>query len=141
DRPALSSAALRRLGVRAGPAGKAAAAGAAVVRHEVALGDYRVQAVLAEAPASSREGRSPEVQTWIASAPYLVWAPFPHDVPGGGLAFACIGAGDEGCLFIDLAAAPGAVTFVGEHNAATRLAESIADQLCSAPGADPTLLT
>jgi hypothetical protein len=43
-------------------------------------------------------------------------------------------------LFIDLAAAPGAVTFGGERNAATRLAASIAYQLCSGPAADRILL-
>jgi hypothetical protein len=85
---------------------------------------------------SNREGRPPEFQTWADFSPYLVWTPFPHDVPDGGVAFACVGTGDEGCLFIDLAAAPGAVALGGEHEAATRLAESIAYQLCLGPALD-----
>src|SRR6266568_6318092 len=83
---------------------------------------------LADLPAPHRQhdGRKPEValgdltrrrpvkaKGWVASAPYLVWAPLPHDVPGGGVAFACVGAGSGGCLFIDLAAAPGAVACGG----------------------------
>jgi len=135
DGSPFSPAALRLLGVRARSARKAAT-DAGVLRHEVVLGDYRVQAVLAEAPASSREGRSPEAKTWVASTPYLVWTPLPRDVPGGGLAFACVGAGEEGCLFIDLAAAPGAVALGGEHEAVARLAESIVHQLSSGPAAD-----
>lgn len=133
---AFSPTALRLLGVRTPSAARAAAVHAAIQRHEVVLGDYEVQAVLAEAPASKREGKSPEVQTWVASTPYLVWTPLPHDVPSGGLAFACVGAGDGGCLFIDLAAAPGAVMLGGEPEAASRLAESIAHQLRSGPTAD-----
>jgi hypothetical protein len=131
-----SPAALRLLGVRASAASNGAGGVAVTQRHEVVLGECQVQAVLAEAPASNREGRSPEAQTWVAAAPYLVWTPLPHNVPDGGLAFACIGAGDEGCLFIDLAAAPGAVAFGGEHQAAATLTESIAYQLCSAPTAE-----
>jgi hypothetical protein len=106
---AFSPTALRLLGVRTPSAARAAAVHAAIQRHEVVLGDYEVQAVLAEAPASNREGRSPEGQTWVASTPYLVWTPLPSDVPSSGLAFACVGAGYGGWLFIDLAAAPGAV--------------------------------
>jgi len=136
DQPAFSPAALRLLGVRTSAAGSAAGGEAAIRRHEVVLGDCRVQAVLAEAPASTRQGRAPDAQTWVASTPYLVWTPLPHDVPGGGLAFACVGAGDEGCLFVDLAAAPGAVAFGGERESAARLAESIAYQLCSGPAQD-----
>jgi hypothetical protein len=64
--------------------------------------------------------------------PYLAWAPLPHDVPEGGIAFVCIGAGDEGCLFIDLAAAPGAISIGGDRTGASRLAESIAHQLGAA---------
>jgi hypothetical protein len=129
------SATMRLLGVRTPSEGEGDP-GAAVLRHEVALGDFRVKAVLAKAPASKREGRSPDVQTWVASTPYLVWTPLPHDVPAGGLAFVCLGAADSGCLFIDLAAAPGAVALRGEPGAATRLAESIAHQLRSGPTAD-----
>ncbi len=131
--PVFSPAGLRLLGLREAQAGK----GAGVVqRHEVVLGDCRVEAVLAEAPANSRKGRSPEGRGWVASAPYLVWTPLPHDVPSGGTAFACVGAGKEGCLFIDLAAAPGALTLGGEPQAASRLAESLVHQLCAGPAAD-----
>jgi hypothetical protein len=135
-RAAFSPNALRLLGVRAPSAARAGAVQPAIQRYEVVLGDYGVQAVLAEAPASNREGRSPEGQTWVASTPYLVWTPRPRDVPSGGLAFACVGAGDGGCLFIDLAAAPGPVMLGGEPEVASRLAESIAHQLRSGPTAD-----
>jgi hypothetical protein len=131
--PELSPAGLRLLGLREVEDG----VGAGVIhRHEVELGDCRVEAVLAQAPSNSRNSRSPEGRGWVASAPYLVWTPLPHDVPSGGIAFACLGAGKGGCLFIDLAAAPGALTLRGEPQAASRLAESLAHQLCAGPAAD-----
>jgi hypothetical protein len=123
------------LGLRAAPAQD----GTDVVqRHEVVLGDCRVEAVLAEAPANRRKGKSRphKGRGWVASAPYLVWTPLPHDVPRGGAAFACVGAGKGGCLFIDLAAAPGPLTLGGEPQAASRLAESLAYQLSTGPAAD-----
>jgi hypothetical protein len=131
--PVFSEAGLRLLGLREAPAGKGAGP---VQRYEVVLGECRVEAVLAEAPANSRKGRSPEGRGWVASAPYLVWTPLPHDVPSGGTAFACVGAGQGGCLFIDLAASPGVLTLGGEPQAASRLAESLAHQLCAGPAAD-----
>lgn len=100
-------------------------------RHEVALGDDRIEVMLAEAPAANQASRPRAGNTWLAATPYLLWTPLPYDVPDDGLAFACIGAGDEGCLFIDLAAAPGAVAIDGDAEAAVRLAESIAHQLCA----------
>jgi hypothetical protein len=130
------AAALRLLGVRRRASGSADSAGGLVQRIEVALGDYRIEVLLAEAPAGNRTGRSEKVHTWIASAPYLVWTPLPHDFPADGVAFACVGAGDEGCLFLDLAAAPGAITIGGDQAAATRLAESLAHQLCLGPAVD-----
>lgn len=131
-----SPAALRLLGVRRRAFGPVGGAGSLVQRIEVALGGYRVEVLLAEAPAGDRTGRSEKIRTWIASAPYLVWAPLPHDFPADGVAFACVGAADEGCLFLDLAAAPGAITIGGDQAAATRLAESLAHQLCLGPAAD-----
>jgi hypothetical protein len=65
--------------------------------------------------------------------PYLAWALLPYDIPGNGVAFACLGVGDEGCLFLDLGAAPGVIALGGDRAAAARLAESIAHQL-SMPG-------
>jgi len=130
-----SPAALRLLGLRQRTAGPGRPAGRPVQQLEVALGSFRIEVLLAEAPASDRTGRSAKGQTWIASAPYLVWTPLPHDFPSDGGAFACLGAGDQGCLFIDLAAAPGAVVLGGDQAAATRLAESIAHQLCAGPAA------
>jgi hypothetical protein len=130
------AAALRLLGVRRRASGSADSAGGLVQRIEVALGDYRIEVLLAEAPAGNRTGRSEKIHTWIASAPYLVWTPLPHDFPADGVAFACVGAGDEGCLFLDLAAAPGAITIGGDQAAATRLAESLAHQLCLGPAVD-----
>jgi hypothetical protein len=129
-------AALRLLGVRRRASGSVDCAGSLVQRIEVALGSYRIEVLLAEAPAGDRTVRSEKIHTWIASAPYLVWTPLPHDFPADGVAFACLGAGDEGCLFLDLAAAPGAITIGGDQAAATRLAESLAHQLCLGPAAD-----
>ena len=129
-RPDFSPAALRLLGLRETPADQH---GGVVRRHEVLLGSCQVEAVLAEAPA--RGGKSGD-RGWVTSDPYLVWTPLPHDVPDGGIAFVCVGAGKGGCLFIDLAAAPGAVALGGERKAATRLAESLAYQLCTGPAAD-----
>jgi hypothetical protein len=133
ERPVFSPAALRLLGLREHPAGGRPGV---AQRHEVVFEDCRVETVLAEAPANSRTGKSPGGRGWVASAPYLVWTPLPHDVPAGGTAFACVGAGDAGCLFIDLAAAPGALTLGGEPEAASRLAESLVHQLCKGPAAD-----
>jgi hypothetical protein len=91
-------------------------------RHQVALGDDWIEVVLAETPGQPSCPGAP---------PYLTWAPLPYDVPDDGLAFACIGAGDDGCLFVDLAASPGPVSITGDTDAAIRLAESIVYQLCS----------
>jgi hypothetical protein len=131
----LSPAGLRLLGKRSRAAGPGDVAGGLVQRLEVSLGSYRIEVLLAEAPAGDRKGRSGKGQTWIASAPYLVWTPLPHDFPADGVAFACVGAGDEGCLFLDLAAAPGTITLGGDQEAAIRLAESLAHQLCAGPAA------
>jgi hypothetical protein len=94
-------------------------------RHQVALGDDQIDVELAEA----RQ----------AAVPCLRWAPLPYDVPEDGLAFACIGAGDEGCLFVDLAAAPGTVAITGDTDAAVRLAESIVHQLCTGAATEPVI--
>ena len=105
-------------------------------RHRVVLGDDLIEVVLREAPAASQVSRPATARTWLAATPYLLWTPLPYDVPDGGLAFACIGAGDEGCLFIDLAAAPGAVAISGDASAAARLAESLAHQVGGRSPAD-----
>lgn len=133
----LSRVALRILGAERSSARRTEHADVPIQRHQVALGDDRIDAVLAEAPASSHDGRPNDRKSggghsWLAASPYLVWAPLPYDVPDGGAAFACVGAGDEGCLFIDLAAAPGAVAVGGDKAASTRLAESMAHQLALA---------
>jgi hypothetical protein len=133
EAPAISPAGLRLLGLRDTQARKDTGV---TQRHEVVLADCRIEAVLAEAPANSRKGRPPQGRGWVASAPYLVWAPLPHDVPSEGTAFACVGAGKEGCLFIDLAATPGPLTVGGDPEAASRLAESLVHQLCAGPAAD-----
>ncbi|HUZ24175.1 MAG TPA: hypothetical protein VMV07_10475 [Streptosporangiaceae bacterium] len=127
-----SPVALRILGAQRSSAQLAATTDVPAQRHQVALGDDRIEVVLSEAPAASHDGKPRGGRTWLTATPYLVWAPLPYDAPDDGLAFACVGAGDEGCLFIDLAAAPGAVAIGGDSAAATRLAESIAHQLCMA---------
>jgi hypothetical protein len=113
------AAALRLLGVRRRASGSADSAGGLVQRIEVALGDYRIEVLLAEAPAGDRTGRSEKIHTWIASAPYLVWTPLPHDFPADGVAFAGVWRRRGGCLFLDLAAVPGAITIGGDQAAAT----------------------
>src|SRR5262249_31165412 len=102
DEAAFSPAALRILGAR--PSREQDEDDMPPQRYLVALGDDRIEVVLAEAPAASRGSRARAGKTWLAAAPYLVWAPLPYDTPDDGLAFACVGAGDEGCLFLDLAA-------------------------------------
>jgi hypothetical protein len=104
--------------------------------HEVAFGDDRIHVVLAEAPDAAREGQRRNGHTRLRPTPYLLWTPRPGDTPGGGAAFACLGTGAAGALFIDIGAAPGAVAIGGDDDAAVRLAESIAHQLCAAPAAD-----
>ncbi len=108
-------------------------------RHQVALGDDQIEVVLAEASAAGQPSRPRAGDARLAATPYLRWAPLPYDIPDDGLAFACIGAGDEGCLFVDLAAAPGAVAITGDTDAAVRLAESIAYQLCASAPADQAI--
>lgn len=132
ERAAFSPVALRLLGVQERPAGDEAGV---AQRHVVVFEGCRVETVLAKAPADSRKGKSPEGRGWVASAPYLAWTRLPGDVPGGGTAFACVGTGRAGCLFIDLAAAPGALALGGEPRAASRLAASLASQLCTGPAA------
>ena len=125
---AISPVALRMLG--ASPSGQPGEDDLPPLRHQVVLGDDQIDVVLAEPTADGSFGDRDE-NSWLASAPHLAWTPLPYDIPEDGLAFACVGAGDEGCLFIDLAAAPGAVAITGDNDAAVRLAESIAHQLCA----------
>ena len=96
----------------------------------MSLGDDQIEVVTGGATADE-PFRGSDDDCWPAATPHLAWTPLPYDVPDDGLAFACIGAGDEGCLFIDLAAAPGAVSINGDSDAAVRLAESVAHQLCT----------
>jgi hypothetical protein len=65
------------------------------------------------------------------SAP-VEWTPMPYDVPQDGVAYVCLGAGEKGCLFVDLGQAPGPVSVSGDPEAAARLVESIAFQLSAA---------
>jgi hypothetical protein len=127
---ALSPVALRILGAQRSSAKLARMRDVPARRIELALGDDRIELVLAETPAVAHQRRAGHGHTWLAATPYLAWAPLPYDVPSGGAAFVCLGVGDEGCLFLDLAAAPGAVAVGGDRAAAGRLAESIAHQLC-----------
>jgi hypothetical protein len=128
-----SPVALRLLGAQRSAAQRAGDADIPVQRHTIGFGEDQIEIKLAEAPAADQDGRPRGGHTWLADAPYLVWTPLPYDAPDGGTAFACLGVGDEGCLFIDLAAAPGAVAIGGERAAATRLAESIVHQLGMSP--------
>jgi hypothetical protein len=109
--------------------------GMAAQDHEVAFADDRVHVVLAGVPAGARDGRPRNGSAGRRPAPYLVWTSRPGDTPDGGVAFACLGTGAAGALFVDIDAAPGAVAIGGDDAAAVRLAESIAHQLCAAPAA------
>lgn len=137
DESGFSPAALRILGAR--PLRQRDEHDVPPQRYQVALGDDRIDVVLTEAPAVGQPSRPRAGNTWLAATPYLLWAPLPYDVPDDGLAFVCVGAGDEGCLFIDLGAAPGAVAISGDPDAAGRLAESIAHQLSARAPADQAI--
>jgi hypothetical protein len=82
------------------------------IAHRVAFGDDLVTVRLL------RTGRSDAT----------AWRPLPHDVPAG-MAVVCVGAASEGCLFLDLGAAPGPVAVEGPANVAERLAEAFVFQL------------
>jgi hypothetical protein len=69
------------------------------------------------------------------------WTPMPYDVPQDGVAYVCLGAGEKGCLFVDLGQAPGPVSISGDAEAAARLVESIAFQLSAAGQAENTSVT
>ncbi|HMH92232.1 MAG TPA: hypothetical protein VK586_14250, partial [Streptosporangiaceae bacterium] len=129
---ALSAVALRILGTQRSSAHRGETTDVPTQRYTIASGGDWIQAVLMEAPAVRNDDKRRTGRTWLASTPYLVWTPLPYDAPDNGVAFACLGTGDKGCLFIDLAAAPGAITITGEADSAARLAESIAHQLCMA---------
>jgi len=136
--PEFSPVALRLLGAQRSSAQRRKAADVPAQSHEVAFGDDRIKVVLTEAPVAAREGKARTGHSWLAATPYLVWAPLPYDAPDDGVAFACLGAWEEGCLFIDLGAAPGAVAIGGDEAAASRLAESLAHQLCTGPASSRT---
>jgi hypothetical protein len=101
----------------------------ATQEHQVILGEDRIQVSLAEGPAAGPGQDAGSQQP--PPSPHLVWARLPYDTPDNGIAFACLGVGESGCLFLDLGRAPGAITINGDPAAATRLAESIAHQLCT----------
>ncbi|MER6913318.1 hypothetical protein ABT354_16745 [Streptomyces sp. NPDC000594] len=59
----------------------------------------------------------------------LAWTAAPYEPPAGGTAFVCVGSGERGCLFLDLARTPGVVSVTGDRPAVLRLLESLALQL------------
>jgi hypothetical protein len=128
--PGLTSVALRMLTAQRRDGSWDETPDVPVQRLRVVSGGDQIEVALAKVPAV---GHDDEPDAGSAGSPHLVWAPLPYDIPGNGGAFACLGTGDEGCLFLDLAAAPGMVALGGDRAAATRLAESIAHQL-SMPG-------
>lgn len=72
----------------------------------------------------------------------VAWMPVPYEVPEGGAAFVCIGAAEgSGCLFLDLAQAPGSVSVGGDAEGAQRLLESIVLQLSASPVLDQACAT
>ncbi|MFD3999040.1 hypothetical protein [Streptomyces sp. NPDC058548] len=72
----------------------------------------------------------------------VAWMPVPYETPEGGAAFVCIGSADpSGCLFLDLAQAPGALSFGGDREAARRLMESVVLQLSASAVLDHSCAT
>jgi hypothetical protein len=128
--PGLSRAALRMLGAHRRSPWRTTTT-TRYERFKVVLGGDAIEVVLAPAPGASQIGSTPGGSFSRVCAPFLVWALPPYDTPQDGDAFACLGAGNEGCLFLDLAAAPGPVAIGGDAAAAARLAESVVQQLCT----------
>ncbi|SDM43566.1 hypothetical protein SAMN04487981_101506 [Streptomyces sp. cf386] len=93
--------------------------------HTVSFGDDRVTVIL----------RGVRGDTEESLAGSIGWHPVPYETPEGGLAFVCVGASEEdgGCLFLDLAQAPGAIAVRGEPDAGRRLVESLVLQLGASP--------
>jgi hypothetical protein len=109
--------------------------------HQVILGGDRVRIALADdvAPELVSELIPPSGQQ--RRRRYLAWAPHPYDSPAGGIAFASLGSGDRGCLFLDLGQAPSAITIGGDRTAVARLTDSIVHQLCgTSQGAKYTVM-
>ncbi|MER5889383.1 hypothetical protein ABT160_36640, partial [Streptomyces sp. NPDC001941] len=105
---------------RGGDARPAAAPAGVPYTYHVEFGDDLVEVTLAGHPAPH--------DTAVA------WMPVPYDVPGTGAAFVCIGSSDaSGCLFLDLAQAPGPVVLEGDAAAGHRLMESLVLQLSASP--------
>jgi hypothetical protein len=100
----------------------------AAQEYQVILGEDRIQVSLAEGAAADPERDAGRPRP---PSPHLIWTRLPYDTPDSGIAFACLGVGDSGCLFLDLGQAPSAITINGDPAAASRLAESIAHQLCT----------
>ncbi|MER5767853.1 hypothetical protein [Streptomyces sp. NPDC001985] len=64
----------------------------------------------------------------------VVWLPVPYETPAGDGAFVCVGSAEPaGCLFLDLARAPGPVAVTGDPDAARRLLETLVLQLSAGP--------
>jgi hypothetical protein len=73
-----------------------------------------------------------DLVTARVTAGAALWRPLPQDVPAG-RAVVCVGAAPAGCLFLDLATAPGALAIDGPVDAVERLAEAFAYQLAGEP--------
>ncbi|MEU8526661.1 hypothetical protein AB0C77_13875 [Streptomyces sp. NPDC048629] len=72
----------------------------------------------------------------------VAWMPVPYETPEGGAAFVCLGSAEGmGCLFVDLAQAPGTVALSGDAGAAHRLLESVVLQLSVSPVLDHACAT
>jgi hypothetical protein len=98
--------------------------------HEVLLFGDRIRVTLAEgdAPDLMADLFAPVGQRYRH---HLASTRVRYGTPEDGIAFACLGSNDRGCLFLDLGKAPGPVCISGEPAAAARLTESIAHQLCT----------
>jgi hypothetical protein len=107
--------------------------------YQVLSGADEVMVSLAAGPVPNHV-RVPGQVNGKSHSHHLAWEPFPYDVPEGGVAFACLGTGDRGCLFLDLGRAPGTIAIGGDPDAATRLAESIAHQLSASSDKRPCMV-
>lgn len=73
-----------------------------------------------------------DLVTARVTADAALWRPLPHDAPAG-RAVVCVGAAPAGCLFLDLATAPGPLAIDGPADAVERLAEAFVYQLATEP--------
>jgi hypothetical protein len=81
--------------------------------------------------AADFSGMRPLPATPGVSTPFH-WTASPDEVPAAAVAPVCLGAGEDGCLFVDLALAPGVVTVTGDPRIRAELGAELANRLGAA---------